>query len=69
MQDGHTLCFSWFGMVMIFSGAAGRPVEHPWPLRDAISDFFLLFWVHVCVVICSVGIAELTQVVVRQLVS
>lgn len=30
--------------------------------------FFLLLYVHVCVVICSVGITELTQAVERLLV-
>lgn len=60
MQDSHTLCFSRFATRMLFSGAAARPVEHPWLLGEAITDFCCCFG---CASVWSSaeGITELTQ--------
>lgn len=64
----HPLLFMvWHDDVIFWSSrkAGGAPVAS----EGCNLQFFLLFWVPVCVVICSVGITELTQVVGSLVVS
>jgi len=64
----HPLLFLvWHDDVIFWScgKACGAPTA---PERRNL-QFLLLLWVHICVVICSVGITELTQVVGSLVVS
>lgn len=65
MQDSHTLFLHDDVIFWSSRKACGAPMAP----EGRNLQFLLLLWVHVCVVTCSVGITELTQVMGSLVVS